>query len=320
MGHNEKVWGDADIGEMVDWMTRYLPRDVIIMDSMSLAGQLRPLAPQRHVIHPQFESRSLRQRVQEIYKIYQCTPAEAFVSTMKKFGAEYIIVEYRRCDFSPYPLDDYPEVNCKKEERPWEDLFCVRVHLSRSFKMVFANSGYAIFKMHPNATHESMGDRATSLTHLDAWKPMLKRCKKDEPDVCAPRIAELADMFHGKLKRPEIAKTLFKWALQDEPPHGQTQYIYGHHLDYDQDRPLESAQYYRRAYELSPNNPLIVREYLMWLDMIRKDNRSLESLMRTRRVTVGDRLSFLDLRDAALGCEAAVTALQLMRDLDYADD
>merc|ERR1712146_747197 len=102
-------------------------------------------------------------------------------------------------------------------------------------------------------------------------------------------------MWYSKLKKPAIAELLFQWAHQAKPESGQTQYIYGRHLDYEANRPEDAARYYRRAYELSPNNPLIVREYLMYIDLVGKDNRSLESLMRTRRVTKGSRLSLLDL-------------------------
>eukprot|EP00427_Karlodinium_veneficum_P014295 CAMPEP_0169071002 /NCGR_PEP_ID=MMETSP1015-20121227/5425_1 /TAXON_ID=342587 /ORGANISM="Karlodinium micrum, Strain CCMP2283" /LENGTH=918 /DNA_ID=CAMNT_0009130055 /DNA_START=16 /DNA_END=2768 /DNA_ORIENTATION=- len=316
--HSELVWSDADTGELSDWMVRYIPANATIMDSMSLAGQVRAVTPHKHVIHPQFESRSLRDRVQEIYKFYQCTPAEKFVPVMKKFGAEYLIIEYRRCDFSPYPTDDFPEFNCDSK-RPWEDLFCVRVHLSRHFKLMFANSGYAIFKMHPNAS-EIPKPRCKSIEDMAAWNPMLNQCQKDEPEKCGPRVAELALMWQSKLKKPRIADMLFKWALQAKPENGQTSFIYGHHLDYELQDNTNAIRHYQKAYELSPNNPVIVKEYLMWLDLVGKDNRTLERLLRTRRTGKGEVLSLLDLRDAGLGCEASVTAMQLMRDQDYADD
>lgn len=196
----------------------------------------------------------------------------------------------------------------------------MRLHTSMHFRMIFANSGYAIFQMRKNATDKVIPPRAHAIEDPAVWKPMLNRCQRDEPEACGPLIADLATMWYTRHKNPAISEFLFRWAEQAQPASGQTQYIIAHYYDYDLNKPQDAERYYKRAYELSPNNPLIVREYLLYQDLVKKDNRTVYNIMRTRKFREGNQLSILDLRDAALACEASVSALQLMRDRDYADD
>lgn len=79
-------------------------------------------------------------------------------------------------------------------------------------------------------------------------------------------------------------------------------------------RPQEAGPHYQLAYELEPNNAVIVKDYLMWLDVQMDDKPKLERLMLPRKFTQGDFRSFLDLKDAHLACEAAVPALHLLHD------
>jgi len=326
--HQESFWHEAETGELCDWMNRHEPAKVTIMTSMSLAGQMRAVTPFRFVIHPQFESLSLRERVQETYKFYQCTDPGEFLSTMQKFGATVFIIEYKRCDFSPFVLDQFPEVNCDREAKApfvraaeWKELFCVRLHTSPYFKMVFGNAGYGVFHIRKRAAvDKALKPTAASIEHIAAWRPMLERCLREDPEVCGGRIAELASVFHEKLKQPKVANVLFSWVRDATPNDGIAQYMLGRHMDYQVKRPADATKHYRRAYELVPNNAFIVREYLMWLDVELNDNRTLERLLRTRRFTDGGRLSLLDLQDASLACEASVAALELLRDFDWAMD
>lgn len=319
--HRDMHWADGDVLELYDWMTGHLPAGAIVLASMPLSAQLRLNTPLRVAIHPQFEKQSLRDRVQEIYQFYQCTPPEKFVAVMRKYRASFFVIEYKRCDFSPFILDWYPELNCKKGERPWEDLFCPRLHATKHFKMLFVNAGYGVFRLRNASVAPSQ--KKSSIKKMGAWRPMLEQCLEAEEkygEVCVARITEVGQMFHEKLKQPQVAEILLGWAKEHGADNGLVQYTIGRHLDYDHGRQDEAAKYYRQAYELLPNNPLIVREYLMWLDVERKDNRSLEALMRPRRWTKGSRLSLVDLADAVLACEASVAAFELFRDLDWSEE
>jgi len=238
---------------------------------------------------------------------------------MRKYRSRIIVLEYKRCDFSPFVLDKYPELNCAKGEQPWRNLFCPAAHASPHFRLLFANSGYAVLSVREKSADGKPG-RAASIEDIRAWKPMLDRCLKEEPEACVSRTAELASMFHAKIGQPKVAKALLGWVRQHVHNDGVAHYLLGYHLDYDLGQPKEAAGHYSKAIEHAPNNPLIVREYLMWLDVEAKDNRTLERLMRPRRATRGERSSLLDLRDVTLACEASITALELFRDLDWAED
>jgi len=317
--YKDMHWPAGEMGELFDWMGQRLPANSTIISSMPLSAELRLSTPFKVVIHPQFEKQSLRDRVQELYQFYQCTSPESYVSTMQKYGAAYLILEYKRCDFSPFVLDKYPKLNCAKGQKPWQELFCPRAHVSPSFKLLFANAGFGLFRVRDVVDAPSKPKRR-SMDDIKVWKPMLDRCIKTEPEVCGGRIAEMASMFHEKLGQQQLGKTLLQWVDENAPHDGVAQYLIGRHYDYVLNRPQDAKKYYEKAYELVPNNPVIVREYLMWLDVAQQDNRSLEALMRPRRYSNGDRLSLVELGDASLACEASVPAMELFRDFDWAQD
>eukprot|EP00929_Paragymnodinium_shiwhaense_P082386 TRINITY_DN4339_c0_g2_i1.p1 TRINITY_DN4339_c0_g2~~TRINITY_DN4339_c0_g2_i1.p1 ORF type:complete len:909 (+),score=224.25 TRINITY_DN4339_c0_g2_i1:76-2802(+) len=277
--HRDATWSEGESGDLFHWMVRRLPAESTIVASMPLSAEMRLHTPFRFVIHPQFESRSLRDRVQDVYVYYQCTSPKVFVDVVRKYGATHFLVEYKRCSFSPFLLDNRPELNCKKGERPWEDLFCAQAHRSPHFDLEFANAAYALFRIRD--TPASRGK--VSLTDIKLWKPMLDRCMAEGPEVCPSRAAELAVMFHTKLGQPRVGEPLLDWVKKIAPKDGLSNYVIARFLDYDLGKQQESLQYYQNAVTFEPNNPLILREYLMLLDVALKDKRKVEAVLRPRR-------------------------------------
>ncbi|CAJ1376933.1 unnamed protein product, partial [Effrenium voratum] len=107
--HADKAWPDGDRGEFFNWMTRHVPKEEIVLAAMTLSAELRLATPLKLAIHPQFEAQHLRDRVQELYQFYQCTPPASFAKTMKKYRSRYLVLEFKRCSFGPFLLDKYPE-------------------------------------------------------------------------------------------------------------------------------------------------------------------------------------------------------------------
>merc|ERR1712125_228625 len=129
-------------------------------------------------------------------------------------------------------LDNRPQYNCKHGERPWKDIFCPRAHGSAHFEMLFVNSGFGLFRI--RETPVPGGD--TAIDNIKTWRPMLKRCIKEEPKACPSRIAELGVMFMTKLKQRKLGDILLDWAKENGAKDGQTQYIIGRYLDQDLDK------------------------------------------------------------------------------------
>mmetsp|Transcript_153674 Transcript_153674/g.492626 ORF Transcript_153674/g.492626 Transcript_153674/m.492626 type:complete len:992 (-) Transcript_153674:69-3044(-) len=315
--HQEMFWSDGERAELYAWVTRRLPPDTTVVTSMPLSAELRLNTPVRLVIHPQFEAKHLRARVQELYEFYMCTPPERLASSMRKYRASYIVLEYKRCDFSPFILDERKEFNCAKGERPWKELFCPAAHVSPHFKLLFANAGYAVFELQDRV---STAGRAKAIEDIGSWKDMLDRCMSEDPDLCLSRVAELAVMFGSKIGQPQISQAMLQWAEERGTYDAMVQYIVGYHYDYNLKRDGDAAKRYKKAHQLAPNSGIITREYLMWLDLVAKDNRSIEALMRPRRFSKGTRKSFLDVGSVAVACEASVSARDLFRDQDWAED
>ncbi|CAJ1383782.1 unnamed protein product, partial [Effrenium voratum] len=145
--HADKAWPDGDRGEFFNWMTRHVPKEEIVLAAMTLSAELRLATPLKLAIHPQFEAQHLRDRVQELYQFYQCTPPASFAKTMKKYRSRYLVLEFKRCSFGPFLLDKYPEVNCKEGDRPWQDLFCPRALASPLFELQWANAEFAVLRL-----------------------------------------------------------------------------------------------------------------------------------------------------------------------------
>eukprot|EP00930_Biecheleria_cincta_P085801 TRINITY_DN75165_c0_g1_i1.p1 TRINITY_DN75165_c0_g1~~TRINITY_DN75165_c0_g1_i1.p1 ORF type:complete len:709 (-),score=113.73 TRINITY_DN75165_c0_g1_i1:18-2045(-) len=316
--HGDKSWPDGDRGEFFNWMVKNIPEDEIIIASMVLSAELRLTTPLRVVIHPQFEAQHLRDRVQELYQFYQCTTPASFAKTMRKYNSSYIILEFKRCNFGPFLLDEYPKVNCKEGERPWKDLFCPRALASPLFEKLFANAEFAVLRLLPK-NEVPKGAQAGNVEDLSIWQPMLQRCLKEEPEACASRTADLAAAFR-KLGQPKVAQMLLNWAEQHGSTDAAFQFIMGHRLDYDLEQSDKAGEYYRRAHELEPNNPVFLREYVMWLDLVAHDNQTLYNILGPRRYTHGKRLSLLDMGSANLACEASVTARELFQDTDWSQE
>eukprot|EP00913_Durusdinium_trenchii_P019791 g18604.t1 len=114
---------------------------------------------------------------------------------------------------------------------------------------------------------------------------MLQRCQEEERRECSARVADLALAFR-KMGQSQVSKMLLRWAETHGDEDGAFQYIMGHHLDYDLQQSEKAGAYYRKAVELEPNNPL----------------------------------ALTDLGDAALACEASVTAKELFRDPDWSQE
>ncbi|CAJ1383779.1 unnamed protein product [Effrenium voratum] len=316
--HADKAWPDGDRGEFFNWMTRHVPKEEIVLAAMTLSAELRLATPLKLAIHPQFEAQHLRDRVQELYQFYQCTPPASFAKTMKKYRSRYLVLEFKRCSFGPFLLDKYPEVNCKEGDRPWQDLFCPRALASPLFELQWANAEFAVLRLR-GKEEVPREAKAGSVADLHTWEPMLKRCLEEEPEHCAARAADLALAFR-KMGQPKVTQTLLKWAEQHGSKDAAFQYIMGYHLDYNLDQSQRAGQYYQRASELEPNNPVFVKEYLMWLELIAKDNRTLVRFLGPRRFSSEGLASLGALGCPALACEASVTARELFQDLDWSQE
>lgn len=318
--HADKGWPDGDRGEFFDWALHHLPDNEIILAAMPLSAELRRASStegkaMRFAIHPQFEAHHLRERVQELYQFYQCTPPASFAKTMEKFQSRYLILEFKRCSFGPFLLDKYPEVNCKEKEVPWQELFCPRALASPLFELQWANAEFAVLRLR-DSKEVARNAKDGHVADLKTWEPMLQRCQKEEPLECAARAADLALAFR-KMGQMQVSQSLLRWAEAHGDEDGAFQYIMGHHLDYDLQQSQRAGPYYKRAVELESNNPVFVKEYLMWLELIAKDKRSLVQLLSPRRAGSGAKRALSSLEDASLACEASVTAKELFQDLDW---
>eukprot|EP00929_Paragymnodinium_shiwhaense_P049967 TRINITY_DN25191_c0_g1_i1.p1 TRINITY_DN25191_c0_g1~~TRINITY_DN25191_c0_g1_i1.p1 ORF type:complete len:1054 (-),score=237.33 TRINITY_DN25191_c0_g1_i1:561-3722(-) len=335
---NDKSSAEADLGDLFDWMNRHLDASIPVLASMNLAGSMRLFTKAPLIVHPQFESLNLRKRVQLGYELYQCGTEASFAQTMKRLHAEVVIFEYGRCFFTPYVLDDKRK-NCISSKHQPEDQLCVKLHAnSRLFELIFANGGYGVFRLRQAAASASIASGyyepepetiKQDLGKADTWADYIQRCKKEQADLCGARLMELAATWQHSMKRPYVANTLRSLALKSFSGNGFVSYYYGRHLDYDAggDGAAQAAKYYAQALRAHPNNALVLKEYIMYLDMVAKDTTTLQKLLEERRgkqpaqdqeagAKKGGRgiLPLLSLEGAGVAgllCEAAVSARTL---------
>jgi tetratricopeptide (TPR) repeat protein len=213
--------------------------------------------------------------------------------------------------------------------------------MSHLFELVFANGGYAVFRLKPPSQaskapkiekrrvpklpspedeEPSASSVKTMLGQADTWAAYIKRCAKEQPD-CGARLMELAATWHHSMKRPEVAEMLRKTALKRFPDDGFVHYYYGRHLDYEvKGAGRETGEHYKEAVKKFPNNAIIVREYIMYLDMVAQDTGAVKKLLQARQEESTkngkkDRptalLALKGVGAPGLLCEAAVSARSL---------
>jgi len=281
-----------------------------------LAGSLRLFTAVPLIIHPQFESANLRKRVQMGYELYHCGSEESFEQTMRKLHADVVIFEYARCFFTPYILDDRRK-NCNSKKHKPEEQLCVKLHAqSRRFQLIFTNGGYAVFRLRASALPEgrelSPSAVANILASAENWHDYVDECTRTQGPDCGARLLETAAAWEHGLKRKPVASTLRKLADKGFPEDGYVAYYLGRYLDYEANNAARAAGYYKRAVKLLPNNALIVKEYIMFLDMAMKDSKAIEKLLKDRRAERSSGATpFLAMEGPGVGsllCEASVSA------------
>jgi len=316
---SDKTSNDGDLADLCDWINDSLEPTTPVLSSMNLAGSLRLFTALPLVVHPQFESENLRKRVQLGYELYHCGTEESFAQTMRKLHAEVVIFEYERCFFTPYLLDD-KQKNCNSGRHAPEEQLCVKLHAnSRHFRRIFTNGGYAVFRLQQapsearGATEPSPSQIGDALGSMGAWRDYIDECTKTQKDLCGARLLETAATWQQSMKRKNVATVLRKLADKHFPDDGMVAYYLGRHLDYDASKPERAMAYYKKAVQKLPNNPIILKEWIMFLEETVKDTASAIKLLKERKK--GNRRdgikAFLEIEGAGVGvflCEAAVTA------------
>jgi len=186
------------------------------------------------------------------------------------------------------------------------------------------NGGYGVAQLRdeplPRPTDEKTPEVISKLLEKKStWREYVDECARTQP-TCGPRLAEAAAMWHHGLKKSQVAITLRHMANDLFPEDGYVAYSIGRHLDYEVEKPDRAGHYYEKAAQLLPNNVGIVKEYLMWLDMVAKDPSKSRKLLEARRSKAGKKRKssgptpFLELEGAGsyeILCEAGVSAMQL---------
>merc|ERR1712176_1313129 len=97
---------------------------------------------------------------------------------------------------------------------------------------------------------------------------------------------EAAASWHHTLKQKEVASTIRGLAERRYGGKcGYVDYYSARFLDYDANRGQAAGERYARAVQALPNNPFIIKEYLMWLDMVAKDTKTIKKLLEERKGT-----------------------------------
>eukprot|EP00929_Paragymnodinium_shiwhaense_P031811 TRINITY_DN17746_c0_g1_i3.p1 TRINITY_DN17746_c0_g1~~TRINITY_DN17746_c0_g1_i3.p1 ORF type:complete len:736 (-),score=177.70 TRINITY_DN17746_c0_g1_i3:82-2289(-) len=314
---DDKSSNDGDLADLSDWMNRRLDPSLSVLASMNLAGSLRLFTNAPLIVHPQFESENLRKRVQQGYELYHCGSESGFADTMRSLKAQIVIFEYFRCFFTPYTLDDRKK-NCVKGKHAPEEQLCLKLHAgSEHFKLLFTNGGYAVFQLNNNASSVAKRLKADEVSSLlvapTTWQDHVERCAQEQGADCGPRLMETAAAWLQSMKRGNVAQTIRNLAIKRFPDDGYVNYYMARYLDYDAQQADRALPYYRRAVEKLPNNAIVLKEYLMFLEVALKDSSAVLKFIKDRQKDKGDSLALLNLSGPAaanLLCEAAASAKQ----------
>lgn len=188
----------------------------------------------------------------------------------------------------------------------------------RHFRRIFTNGGYAVFRLQQvaseakEAVEPSPSQIDNMLGSMEAWTDYIGECTKTQKELCGARLLEASATWQQSMKRKKVATVLRRLADKHFPDDGLVAYYLGRHLDYDASKPDKAIKYYKKAVEKLPNNPIILKEWLMFLEETVKDTASSIKILKDRKGKRRDGIrAVLEMEGAGVGsflCEAAVTA------------
>merc|ERR1719433_474743 len=150
------------------------------------------------------------------------------------------------------------------------------------------------------------------LGSMEAWSDYLAECTRTSRDLCGARLLEAAATWQHSMKRKKVATVLRRLADQHFPDDGHVNYYLGRYLDYDASKPDRAIKYYEKAVQKFPNNPIILKEWIMFLEETLKDTARSTKLLKDRkksgRAGITAALDMEGAGAASFLCEGAVTA------------
>eukprot|EP00397_Hematodinium_sp_SG-2012_P006707 GEMP01006742.1.p1 GENE.GEMP01006742.1~~GEMP01006742.1.p1 ORF type:complete len:926 (+),score=172.76 GEMP01006742.1:44-2779(+) len=259
---------EADVVEFAHWINNNLNETDAIAGSMNLSGALRALAKTRTIVHPHFEDHDLRLRVQDLYEdLYHCLPPKHAAEKLKALDARYIVIEWKRCLISPYKLDP-PRTSCVQGDpnARAEDLLCRRIFFEpKYFQLRFSNGGAALFERMDGT---GLTKKFKNFHDKQLWNHVADQCK--EKQFCGGRLAEAAMAFDEKMRAKGAGVNLME-IVANRYQDGISKYYQARYKDYNMNQTQGVAELYRQAWVSLPDNPLITKEYLLFLDMVEND-------------------------------------------------
>ena len=94
------------LARQVNFFRNKTPANATIAAAMTVTSFLLPLADRAVVNHPHYEHAAIRERTYEIYQIYAGQPDSVLWAVMRRYRADYLVLDVNRCEMAPRAAPD----------------------------------------------------------------------------------------------------------------------------------------------------------------------------------------------------------------------
>jgi hypothetical protein len=151
---------DPHTVELMNWINLNTGRDQVFSGTMQLLASVKCCTGRRLTNHPHFEDVALREATKQIYQIYAFRPVIQVYEVLKKYGADYVIIENSACYSLNRPgncslkevIDMDPTLARSSGTTAVTRRFCDEIRVNKTghtnrFVLVFENKVYRVYEL-----------------------------------------------------------------------------------------------------------------------------------------------------------------------------
>lgn len=157
---------DPDTVQLMNWISEKTEMNSSFAGSMQLLAGVKCCTARRLTNHPHFEDETLRSVTKELYQIYALQPAKLVYNILRKYKADYMIIENSICYTGPklnfcstkelldidnkhliLPNDKQTKASLTKSQRFCDQIQYNMPEYTRYFKLVMKNPTFRVYKL-----------------------------------------------------------------------------------------------------------------------------------------------------------------------------
>jgi len=258
---------------MNDWIGQHTaPDEAFFSDFVTLSaiklGSKRPI-----VIHPQYESLSLRERAAQVYRIYGHNSPAAIHKIATRMKTEFLVMDRRHCEWKTGSSLSFTKL-VDTMGTDSSQLLCQALHTSpvaaKMFQLEMYNPEFSVYRIVPSAELEKKGEKQTQQQHF--VRATLKQVKTN--NKAGAGLCHYATWLKDNFGASQMYQPVFDAALKAPSASHDASCLNNHaiHLDEDLNLVEPAEKWYKAAVEASNSSAAsILGDYAYFKYLIQSD-------------------------------------------------